>query len=102
MNGCKLNSVGLGLAIGILWGVSLFALGLMAHFYVYGKPFVDPLSTLYLGYEPSIRGSIIGGLIGLIDGFFTGFLIAWLYNCFSSGTCGCCQPKTKAKAKTRA
>ena len=95
MTGCKLNSVSLGLSIGILWGLSVFVMGLVAHFYVYGKPFVEALATLYLGYEPSIKGSIVGGITGLIYGFIVGFLIAWLYNRFSCGTCGCCQPTAK-------
>lgn len=94
MSGCKLSPVGLGLSLGVLWGLSLFVMGLLAHYYAYGHPFVAGIGTLYLGYEPSLRGSIIGGVIGLIDGFITGFLIAWLYNRFSCGQC-CCNKKEK-------
>lgn len=97
MNGCKLSPVALGLAIGILWGVSLLVMGLVAHFYVYGKPFVDALATLYWGYEPSIQGSVIGGIIGLVDGFIMGALIGWLYNKFSACVCTCCVPGKKTK-----
>lgn len=97
MNGCKISPVGLGLSLGILWGLSLLVMGLIAYFYAYGRPFVEAVATLYLGYEPSVLGSFIGGVIGFIDGFVTGFLIAWLYNCFSC--CSCCRGKENKKNK---
>lgn len=97
MNGCKLSPVGLGLSLGILWGLSLLVIGLLAYYYAYGHPFVSAVGTLYLGYEPSIKGSIIGGLIGFVDAFITGFLIAWLYNRFSC--CKCCKPEAKPEIK---
>ncbi len=90
MTGCKLSPTGLGLAFGVLWGVSLLLLGLTTYFYSYGKPFVDAMSTLYMGYEPSIMGSILGGILGFINAFITGFIIAWLYNKFSCCKCTCC------------
>lgn len=102
MNGCKLSPTGLGLSLGVLWGISVFLLGLLAYFFTYGKPFVDAMATLYMGYEPSIAGSIIGGVIGFIDAFISGFLIAWLYNKFSGCHCNCCGDKpvvAKKKAK---
>lgn len=89
MGGCKISPVGLGMSLGVLWGVSLLGMGLMTYFYAYGKPFVDAMAMVYFGYEPSIQGSIIGGIMGLINGFITGFLIAWLYNRFSCGSCCC-------------
>lgn len=91
MSGCKLSPVGLGLSLGVIWGLSVFGMGLMAYFYTYGKPFVEALATLYLGYEPSIKGSIVGGIIGFIDAFIMGFLIAWLYNRFNCCKCACCK-----------
>lgn len=102
MNGCKLSPIGLGLALGVLWGLSVFLLGLLAYWYTFGKPFVDAMATLYMGYEPSITGSIIGGVIGFIDAFITGALIAWLYNKFSGCHCNCCADTAvveKKKAK---
>jgi len=96
MNGCKLSPVALGLSVGILWGLSVLIMGLMAYYYAFGRPFVDAMSTLYLGYEPSIQGSLIGGLIGFIDSFIMGALVAWLYNCFSCCKCTCCKMPTAA------
>ena len=96
MTHCRLSPLALGLAFGILWGVIVLVLGLIAHFIDYGTPFVSSMGTLYIGYGPSILGSIIGGLIGFVDAFIGGFIIAWLYNLF--GGCKCV--KTKETTKT--
>ena len=80
MSGCKLSPVGLGMSLGVIWGLSLFLLGLLAYLCAYGQSFVSAVGSLYFGYEPSISGSILGGVIGFIDAFIKGFLIAWLYN----------------------
>lgn len=87
-----LSPMGLGLSLGIVWGVSILLLGLLAHFFSYGEVFVTSMGTLYKGYDVSILGSIVGGIIGFVDGFVGGALIAWLYNIFSgwckhSGKC---------------
>ncbi|KTD42072.1 bacteriophage holin [Legionella parisiensis] len=93
MNGCKLSPLGLGLAFGVLWGISILILGLLAYYYTYGHGFVLAVGSLYPGYEPSIKGSLLGAVIGFIDAFITGFLIAWLYNLFSGCKCVCCDTK---------
>lgn len=92
MSGCKISPVAMGMSLGIIWGVSLLVMGLVAHYYLYGEHFVSALGTLYVGYVPSIKGSILGGIIGFVDAFITGFIIAWLYNRFTCGTC-CCNTK---------
>lgn len=90
MKGCKLNPLAMGLAFGVLWGVSICLMGLAAYFYAYGHDFVIAIGSLYPGYAPSIKGSLLGGLIGFVDAFITGFLIAWLYNRFNCCKCVCC------------
>lgn len=87
-----LSPLALGLAMGIIRGVSILILGLLAHFFAYGDEFVSAMGQLYRGYDATIFGSILGGIIGLIDGFITGALIAWIYNLFGgwckrSGKC---------------
>jgi hypothetical protein len=98
MKGCKLSPVGLGLSLGVLWGLSILILGLLAHFHSYGKPFVETMGTLYIGYAPSVKGSILGGIIGFVDAFIAGALIAWLYNLFSCCACSCCTTTEEKKA----
>lgn len=83
----KLKPFAFGLALGLLWGFSVFFMGLMAYIYSYGKPFVEAMSTLYLGYEPSIYGSIIGGVMGFVDAFIAGVILIWLYNLFACRGC---------------
>lgn len=90
MTKCRLCPVALGLSFGITWGVSVFIMGLLAHLYMYGVGFVSAVGALYIGYDPSILGSVIGGIIGFVDAFIGGFIIAWLYNAFlgcSGGKC---------------
>jgi uncharacterized membrane protein YdjX (TVP38/TMEM64 family) len=89
-SGCRLSPVGLGLAFGVLWGVCILMLGLIATYYAYGHDFVISLGNLYPGYTPSIKGSILGGIIAFIDAFIMGFLIGWLYNIFTRCSCACC------------
>lgn len=96
MNQNRLSPLSLGLSLGILWGLSLVLMGLLAHYVAYGQTFVTAIGTVYFGYAPSITGSLLGGGIGFIDAFITGFLIAWLYNKFA----GChCISKDKTEEK---
>ncbi|MCX7114919.1 MAG: bacteriophage holin [Gammaproteobacteria bacterium] len=87
---CKISPLALGLAFGVVWGLSVFITGLTALFFSYGKPFVDAMSTMYIGYEPSLTGSLLGGLFGFLDGLIGGAIIACLYNCFATKCC--CRP----------
>ena len=95
MSGCKISSVGLGMSLGVLWGVSVLILGLLAHAYSYGQPFVTTMGAIYVGYVPSVKGSILGGILAFINAFITGFLIAWLYNMFNCCACACCKKEDK-------
>jgi len=91
-NKCRLSPLALGLSLGVLWGVSLLIVGLLAHFASYGIEFVKTMNAIYIVYSPSILGSIVGGIIGFIDAFIGGVIIAWLYNLF--GGCNRCHTET--------
>ncbi len=82
----RLQPCALGLALGIVWGLSLFIIGLFASA-GYWTDFVNSLGKYYYGYDASILGSMIGGLWGFIDFFIGGMVIAWLYNLFSKCFC---------------
>lgn len=86
MVSARLSPLALGLAFGVTWGVSIFLMGLLATYLMYGATFVSALGALYIGYEASLLGSMIGGIIGFVDAFIIGTIIAWLYNVFA----GCC------------
>jgi hypothetical protein len=91
MTKCKLGPLAFGLSLGVIWGTSVLIMGLLAQYFSYGTEFVSAMGVIYIGYEPSIMGSVIGGLFGFIDALVGGILIAWLYNVFS----GCCKKDAK-------
>lgn len=77
----KLSVKGLGLAGGILWGVSLFLWTLIASSVLaWGKPVLDLLVSVYPYYTVSVTGAFVGLVMGFIDGFVGCALFAWLYN----------------------
>ncbi len=76
----RLDAISLGLAFGIMWGLGVFILGIMAMAADWGTEIVVLMSSVYLGFDPSIAGSLIGAAWGFVDGGVGGFLIAWLYN----------------------
>ena len=75
----KLSPNALGVAAGVLWAAYAFLCGIIAMF-GWGVALVDALSSLYIGYGPSIPGAFLGAVWGFIDGYIAGFVIAWLYN----------------------
>lgn len=86
----RLSPLAFGLAIGIVWAIVVFSAGFTAQpSWGYGVGFVTSLSSIYIGYGPSLEGSFIGALWALIDGLIVGLLIAWVYNFFAS----CCKSK---------
>jgi hypothetical protein len=81
----------IGLSLGLLWGVSLLILGLIAHWCSsYGREFITMIGSIYPGYTQSISGSFIGLAWGFVDLFCAGFIFALLYNCLSK-----CKSKCK-------
>ncbi len=90
MTKCKISPLAFGLSLGVVWGASILLMGVLAHFFEYGRAFVTAVGVVYVGYDPSLLGSFIGALFGFIDALVVGALIAWLYNCFS----GCCKKHT--------
>jgi hypothetical protein len=77
----KLNVKAFGLAFGILWGVAVIIMGVVAMIFPnYCADFVRVLGTKYIGYAPTFLGSIIGGIWGFVDAGIFGLALAWLYN----------------------
>lgn len=75
----KHQPVALGIAIGVLWALYVFCLGIVAMF-GWGTAMVVPLASLYIGYSASVLGAIVGGIWAFVDGFVAGVVIAWVYN----------------------
>lgn len=75
----KIQPMPLGIAIGVLWAIYVFCLGIIAMFH-WGTEMVAMLSSLYLGYSASILGAIIGAIWAFIDGLVAGVIVGWIYN----------------------
>jgi len=82
-----LNKWALGLAMGVLWGLSVLLMGVLALTIGYGAGFVQAVGTVYIGYKATLIGILIGTGLSFVDGFIGGFLIALFYNCFANCLC---------------
>ncbi len=77
----ELRKRALGMALGIVWGVSIFLVTIWAVARGHGQTF-SQLGGYYLGYSVTYVGAVIGLIWGFIHGFIVGVLIAWLYDFF--------------------
>ncbi|MBN1355618.1 hypothetical protein JXA40_05025 [bacterium] len=79
----KLNSKALGIALGAVWALTVFA----ATAWVLAGPgqgmLLQKLGRFYPGYSVSALGALIGLVEGFVHMFITGWLIGWIYNMFS-------------------
>ena len=57
-------------------------LGFMATFFGWGAPLAQMLSSVYVGFTPTMGGTFAGAAWGFAEGFIAGAMIAWLYNRF--------------------
>lgn len=72
-----------GMALGIVWGLGVFLLGLGAWLFKFGTPVVTHMGTVYPGFKSTLLGAAIGGFWGLVAGFIGGLIFAWIYNFIS-------------------
>ena len=90
--GTRLCAPTLGIAFGVVTGLSLMLLAWAGMWWGYGNTFIDQYSLIYHGYGASWMGGLWGGLWGLIEGFIFGFILALVYNCVSCCCkCPCCK-----------
>lgn len=78
----RLDSVAMGVSIGLLFGFVLFA-ATIALVLKGGEdigPNLSLLSQYFIGYEVTIAGSIVGFIYGSITGFILGWLSASVRN----------------------
>ena len=78
----KLCVWGLGIALGIVWAISMLVAGWIS-IWGWGTMFVNTMSSVYIGYTPSFGGGIVGAIWGFVDGFIGGILLAFFYNMVS-------------------
>ena len=78
----KLDAVRMGLALGIVWAVGIFLLGIAATLCNWGTDLVWLIGSVYIGYDATFLGSFCGLVWAFVDGFICGFVLIWLYNKF--------------------
>jgi len=79
----KMNVKAFGLACGVLWGVAMLIMGLIDTASTWGDAWGKVAASVYLGYTPTILGSIIIGIWGFVTAGIWGLILAKLYNKFS-------------------
>jgi len=77
----KLDVKAFGFALGVVWGGLMFLLGIADMLYFWGNSWGRMLTVLYVGYRPTVLGSIVGGIWGFVYASVLGFAAAWMYNC---------------------
>ncbi len=77
----RLKPVALGVALGTVWGVSIFLTTWISYYTGYAELFLKTLAeSIYPGYSISPSGSFIGLVYGFIDGFVSATIIGIIYN----------------------
>ncbi|MFA5878768.1 MAG: bacteriophage holin [Candidatus Margulisiibacteriota bacterium] len=76
----KLDVKAFALSAGILWGLGMLIIGLADISTTWADAFGAVMSTVYIGYAPTLIGSIIGGIWGFLDAAIGAMIFAWLYN----------------------
>lgn len=75
----KLSVKGLAIGLGASWAICMLFVGWVAMF-GWSVKFVEVMSSVYIGFEPSFLGGIIGAVWGFVDGAIGGIIIAIVYN----------------------
>ncbi len=77
----RLNPIALGIALGAVWGISLFVTTWISYYTGYGRLFLETLAqSIYPGYSITPLGSLLGLIYGFLDGLISASLIGWIYN----------------------
>lgn len=81
----QIDVLTVGLAVGAGLAIYVFAMGVISMVSGRGRGIVGLLSEWYVGFGPTISGSLIGAVWGFADGFLAGLLVAWIYNRLKKG-----------------
>jgi len=76
----KLSIKGMALSLGVVWGLSVFIITILALQFGYGIELLIMLTGLYPGFAISYPGAFLGLIYGFVDGVLTGLIVAWVYN----------------------
>ncbi len=76
----KLDVKAFGLSCGIVWALGMLIMGILNMRFNWGEAFVEIISSLYVGFKPTVSGIIIGAVWGFVDAGIAGVVVGWLYN----------------------
>jgi hypothetical protein len=82
----RLSARALAISFGILWGCSLFVVGLINLAAPgYGAEFLRGMGSVYPGFYHSrtFLDVLLGTVYGFVDGAVGGWIFGWLYNWFA-------------------
>ena len=82
----KLSIKGLAWTGGLVWGLSLFLVGVLNLIWPqYGGAFLDGMRSVYPGFKSvsGVVGVIVGTLYALVDGAVAGAVFGLIYNAFA-------------------
>lgn len=95
----KLDVKAFGLALGLVWGGLTFLVGILDMLYFWGESWSKMLMMIYLGYTPTLFGSIIAAVWGFVYAGIIGHIIARIYNRLVDENIEQTQERIKALAK---
>jgi len=75
-----LDPARLGIAGGIIWGVSLFGCTLISIYTGWWMQLLGAIANIYPWYSITVAGSVAGLINGFVDAFIFFYLLAWFYN----------------------
>ena len=82
----KLSVIGLGLSVGLAWGLAVLAGGVLALIFsgwANVQEFTEFMNLIYSGWGMSFGQTLIMAIWAFSQGFVAGFLIGIFYNIFS-------------------
>jgi len=81
----RLNGKAFGLACSILWGATVFVATLSVALRGGSGELTSKLGRFYIGYQPTLAGSIVGLIYGFLHAFVFGLIFAGIYNAVVQG-----------------
>ena len=77
-----IEPVGLALAFGTTWGLSILTIGMLHHITGLGSSFMASIDYLYPGQGTGLKGVLIGMIFGITHAAISGAIIASIYNAY--------------------
>lgn len=76
----RVHTLALGLTLGIVWGGAAFVMTLLYLATGWFEPWVELMSSAYMGQDPTLLGSFAALVGGFVDGLLFGLVGGAIYN----------------------